>query len=223
MKELVEWKYFPTRAEWLKNRKNGLGGSDIAAVIGQNPFMSNTDLFEIKTGKKLQLDISENPRVAYGVNAEELLVKLFALDHPEKDAEHLGFNSVYNDKYPWALASLDGRTVELETLRDGVLEIKTTEIMRSDDWEKWNGRLPQSYYCQCLFYLAVTEFDYADLRAAIKYTSAEGDKRTTIRDYHIERSEVEGDIAYLMQKGAEFWESVQKEQRPGLILPELRG
>ena len=221
MKELVEWKYFPTRAEWLKNRKNGLGGSDIAAVIGQNPFMSNTDLFDIKTGRKEQPDISDKPFVAYGVSAEELLVKLFELDHPEKQAEHLGFNSVYNDKYPWALASLDGRTVELETLRDGVLEIKTTEIMRSDDWEKWNGRIPQNYYAQCLFYLAVTEFDYADLRAAIRYTSAEGDKRTTIRDYHIERSEVEGDIAYLMEQGAKFWEQVEKGISPSRILPDI--
>ena len=218
---MVEWKYFPTRSEWLKNRKNGIGGSDIAAVIGQNPFMSNTDLFDIKTGRKLQLDISDNPRVAYGVNAEELLVKLYDLDHPEKNAEHLGFNSVYNDKYPWALASLDGRTVEIETLRDGVLEIKTTEITRSDYWEKWNGKLPQNYYCQCLFYMAVTEFEYADLRAAIKYTSAEGDKRTTIRDYHIERSEVEDDIAFLMEEGAKFWERVEKGISPARILPDI--
>lgn len=218
---MVDWTYFPTRAEWLKNRKNGIGGSDIAAVIGANPFMSNTDLWEIKTGRREQSDISDLPRVAYGVNAEELLVKLFELDYPEKNAEHLGFNSVYNDKYPWALASLDGRTVEVESLRDGVLEIKTTEIMRSEDWEKWNGRLPQNYYTQCLFYLAVTEFEYADLRAAIKYTSAEGDKRTTIRDYHIERSEVEDDIAYLMEQGAKFWEKVEKDICPARILPEI--
>ena len=220
---MVNWSYFPTRADWLKNRKNGIGGSDIAAVIGQNPFMSNTDLFDIKTGRKEQADISDNPRVAYGVNAEELLVRLFALDHPEKQAEHLGFNCVYNDKYPWALASLDGRTVELETLREGVLEIKTTEITRSEDWEKWNGKLPQNYYCQCLFYMAVTEYDYADLRVAIKYTSAEGDKRTTIRDYHIERSEVEDDITYLMEQGAKFWERVEKGISPARILPELNG
>ena len=218
---MVEWKYFPNRAEWLANRRNGLGGSDIAAVIGQNPFMSNTDLFDIKTGRKEQADISDLPRVAYGVSAEELLVRLFALDHPEKDAEHLGFNSVYNDKYPWALASLDGRTVEVDTLRDGVLEIKTAEIMKAEDWEKWNGRLPQSYYCQCLFYMAVTEFEYADLRAAIKYTTTDGDKRTVIRDYHIERTEVEDDIAYLMEQGAKFWEQIEKGISPNRILPEI--
>lgn len=218
---MVEWKYFPNRAEWLANRRNGLGGSDIAAVIGQNPFMSNTDLFDIKTGRKEQTDISELPRVAYGVSAEELLVKLFALDHPEKQAEHLGFNSVYNDKYPWALASLDGRTVEVDTLRDGVLEIKTTEIMSAADWEKWNGRLPQNYYCQLVYYLAVTEFEYADLRAAIKYTTADGDRRTVIRDYHIERTEVEDDITYLMEQGRLFWEQIEKGISPNRILPEI--
>lgn len=218
---MVKWSYFPNREEWLKNRRHGIGGSDIAAVIGQNPFMSNADLFDIKTGRKQQADISENPRVAYGVSAEELLVKLFALDHPEKQAEHLGFNSVFNDKYPWALASLDGRTEEEDTFRNGVLEIKTTEIMKAEDWEKWNGRLPQNYYCQLVFYLAVTEFDYADLRAAIRYTAADGDRRTTIRDYHIERTEVEDDIAFLMEQGAKFWEQVEKGISPSRILPEI--
>lgn len=217
---MVTIEYFPNRQEWLNNRKNGLGGSDIAAVIGANPFMSNTELFDIKTGRKEQADISDLPYVAYGVSAEELLVKLFALDHPEKQTEHMGFNSFHNDKYPWAYASLDGRTEEEATFRNGVLEIKTTEIMRPEDWDKWNGRLPQQYFCQCLMYLAVTEYDYADLRAAIRYTVGD-EKRTCIRDYHIERSEVEEDIAYLMQKGAEFWEKVEKGIAPNRILPTI--
>ena len=103
---------FPNREEWLKNRRCGIGGSDIAAVIGANPFMSNIDLWEIKTGKKEQADISENPRVAYGVQAESHLRALFALDHPEYIVSYDEFNSVHNDKYPWALASLDGATME---------------------------------------------------------------------------------------------------------------
>ena len=218
---MVNWLFFPTRAEWLKNRKRGIGGSDIAAVIGQNPFMSNVDLWDIKTGKKQQPDLSDNPRVSYGVEAEKYLRELFALDHPEYAVQYAEFNSVYNDKYPWALASLDGLTTELETDRQGILEIKTTEIMSATDWDKWTDRIPQNYFCQTIFYMAVAECDYADLRAAIKYTAKEGDKRISIRDYHIERSEVEEDIAFLMEQGEKFWESVEKGISPARILPNI--
>ena len=212
---------FRNREEWLRNRKNGLGGSDIAAVIGANPWMSNVELWEIKTGKRQQADISEKPFVQYGHDAEEHIRALFALDHPELVVNYTDWNSWSNLSFPWAVASLDGWTTEIATLRRGVLEIKTSEIQRSTDWEKWEGGIPQQYFCQVLFYMAVIEADFADLRAAIRYTAKEGDKRTTIRDYHIERSEVEEDIAYLMEQGGKFWDQVENGIRPALLLPEI--
>ena len=213
---------FKTREKWLENRKNGLGGSDISAAIGVNPWMSNVDLWEIKTGRIQQADISELPFVQYGHDAEEHIRALFALDHPELEVNYSDWNSWTNEKYPWAVASLDGWTTEKETMRHGVLEIKTSEILRSTEWEKWDGGIPQQYYCQTIFYMAVIEADYADLRAAIRYTAREGDKRTTIRDYHIERSEVEEDIRYLMNAGEAFWtHNVLENRRPALILPEI--
>lgn len=218
---MVTVKTFNTREEWLENRRQGIGGSDIASVIGANPFMSNTELWEIKRGNTKPGDLSDNPRVMYGVKAEQYLRGLFMLDHPEYEVMYDEFNSVYNDRYPWALASLDGWTIEKETGRRGVLEIKTTEIMSATDWDKWTNGIPQNYFCQCLMYMAVTESQFADLRAAIKYTDKEGDKRTTIRDYHIERADVDDDINYLMFEGEKFWWQVEKGIRPGLILPNI--
>lgn len=213
---------FDSRKEWLEHRKNGLGGSDIAAVIGENPWMSNSELWEIKTGRRQQADIGDKEFVQYGHSAEEHIRELFRLDHPELIVRYADFNSWTNDRYPWAVASLDGWTGDVINNRKGVLEIKTTEIQRSKDWEKWDGGIPQQYYSQVLFYMAVIEADYADLRAAIRYTAREGDKRTTIRDYHIERSEVEEDIRYLMNAGEAFWtHNVLENRRPALILPEI--
>ena len=218
---MITVKTFNTREEWLANRRQGIGGSDIASVIGANPFMSNTELWEIKRGNTTPGDLSDNPRVMYGIKAEQYLRGLFILDHPEYEVMYDEFNSVYNDRYPWALASLDGWTIEKETNRRGVLEIKTTEIMSATDWDKWTEGIPQNYFCQVLFYMAVTDSQYADLRAAIKYTDKEGDKRTTIRDYHIERADVDDDINYLMFEGEKFWWQVEKGIRPGLILPNI--
>lgn len=219
---MVKFNFFSGREEWLQNRKNGLGGSDIAAVIGANPWMSNSELWEIKTGRKEQTDISEKAFVQYGHDAEEHIRALFALDHPELVVHYHDWNSWTNSEYPWAVASLDGWTTGSEDQRTGVLEIKTTEILRSEDWKKWEDKIPQQYFCQTLFYMAVIEADFADLRAAIRYTAKDGDKRTTIRDYHIERSEVEEDIRYLMNAGEAFWRfNVLEDRRPALILPEI--
>ena len=52
-----------TREQWLQERKKGIGGSDAAAVLGLNPYMTNVDLWKIKTGRKEQEDISEKPFV----------------------------------------------------------------------------------------------------------------------------------------------------------------
>ena len=73
--------------EWLGNR-SGIGGSDASAVLGLNPYKSNTELWEEKTGKRVPEDISHKDYVQYGHDAEPLLRKLFALDYPEYKVEY---------------------------------------------------------------------------------------------------------------------------------------
>ncbi len=40
------------KEEWLEERKNGIGGSDAATILGLNPYKTNIDLWEEKTGRK---------------------------------------------------------------------------------------------------------------------------------------------------------------------------
>ncbi len=60
---MIELKTFPSHEEWLVNRRNGIGGSEISAVIGENPYMSNVELWELKTGRRQAVDISQKPYV----------------------------------------------------------------------------------------------------------------------------------------------------------------
>ena len=39
--------------EWLAFRNTGIGGSDAAAVLGENPWKTNVELWEEKTGKSV--------------------------------------------------------------------------------------------------------------------------------------------------------------------------
>lgn len=217
--KMVTKHIFNSREEWIKNRSKAIGGSEISAVVGCNPYMDNVTLWEIKTGQRKADDISDKPYVQYGTQAEEHLRALFVLDFPQYKVMYEENNSFANDKYPFAQASLDG-WLEDANGRLGVLEIKTTEILRAGQREKWKDRIPQNYFCQVCFYMAVMEADFAVLKAQLK-TDFDGDVRLETRHYHIERGEVQEDIDYLMQKGAEFWEYVKSDTRPPLILPEI--
>lgn len=215
----VKMQVLKSREEWLQNRMNGLGGSEISAVLGLNPYMDNVTLWEQKTGRIKPENISDKPFIQYGTQAEMHLRGLFRLDYPQYQVEYVDNNSFRNSRFPWAQASLDGWLTDQDG-RKGILEIKTTEILNSMHKEKWHDRIPDNYYCQVLFYMAVVEADFAILKAQLK-TVFDGVPYLQTRHYHIERSEVQDDIDYIMQKGAEFWEYVKADKRPHLQFPEV--
>ena len=101
-----------------------------------------------------------------------------------------------------------------------MLEIKTTEILQSMQKERWNQQVPMNYYCQVLFYMAVMEADFAVLKAQLK-TVFDGVPYLQTKHYRIQREEAQDDMDYLMEKGAEFWQYVQRDERPPLVLPQI--
>lgn len=216
---MVEMTVLKSREEWLVNRRKGLGGSDCSAVIGFNPYKSNVDLWREKTGRTEQEDISDKPYVKYGTQAERYLRELFKLDYPQYKVDYVENNSFYNPKYPFARASLDGWMTD-DSGRKGVLEIKTTEILSAGQRAKWKDRIPDNYFCQVLFYMAVIEADFAVLKAQIK-TVIDGDVRLETKHYKIERSDVQEDIDYLMTACKDFWQYVKDDKEPPLVLPSL--
>lgn len=206
------------RQEWLANRTR-LGGSDAAAVVGMNPYITNVDLWEIKTGLSTQKDISDEPYVKYGTEAEQHLRELFKLDFPEYKLKYEENNMWVNDEYPFAHASLDGWLIDQDG-RCGIWECKTTNILQSMQKEKWNERIPDNYYIQLLHYFMVTNFDFAVLKAQLK-SEFNGNVYLQTKHYKIERADVLDDIKYLADAEAKFWEQVQKKERPALLLPEI--
>ena len=195
---------YRSRKGWLDNR-TGIGGSDAACILGLNPWTTNLDIFNYKTGRDKAPDISKKEAVNFGHDAEASIRRLYALDHPDYKVNYKPNNSWTNDAYPFAQASLDGWLNDKDN-RLGILEIKTTEIQRDRDWDKWKGSIPQNYYIQVLHYMMILEASFTELRAYIKYTT-QGEKRVAIRDYHIERADVEEDIDYLMTKEKECTEN----------------
>lgn len=207
--------------QWHLERAKGIGASEASAIIGMNPYMSNVDLWRIKTGRKKAADISSDAHVTYGHAAEGPLRELFALDYPQYEVEYRGaYDLVRNKDYPFILATLDGRLIERDTGRLGVYEGKTTEILKSMQKEKWYNGIPNNYYCQVIHQLIATEFDFTILNAQLKRVYG-WEVKTETRRYIIERSEVKDDIEYLMEQEINFWEKyVKRDIEPPLILPD---
>lgn len=216
---MVEMIQLGDRSEWLEARKNRIGGSDAACIVGMNPYRTNVELWEIKTGRVEAEDISDKPYVKYGSEAEKHIRELFKLDFPQYKVSYVEDNMWLNDKYPFAHASLDG-WLEDEQGRKGILEIKTTNILQSMQKEKWKNRIPDNYYIQVLHYLMVTEFDFAVLKSQLKY-DYDGDIMLTTKHYKIEREEVQEDLEFLEKAERRFFECIKEDRQPNLVLPVI--
>lgn len=215
----VEMHKCKNHASWLKNRSKYIGGSDVACILGYNPWKTNLQLYREKVGLVEAPDLSGNAAVEYGTKAEEHIRALFQLDHPELEVSYVPYNSWHNSKYPFAACSLDGWSAEKETGRKGILEIKTACITSKQQASKWkDNHIPDNYYCQILFYLGVTEWQFVDLRASLKYAFPNSDVYSVMKDYHVERTEVEQDIEIIMQAATAFAERLRKGEEPPLLL-----
>ena len=205
---------------WLEERMKSIGASDAAAVIGQSPYMTNEQLWELKTRRRQPKDLSENPFIQYGKSAEPHLRALFSLNFPQYEVIYDQYGIVRNPDYLFISATLDGVLVDRETRSRGVLEIKTTEIMRSGQWDDWNGKIPQHYYIQCLHQLLASDGDFVILMAQIRWRKGD-DLNITIRHYQINRADVAEDLKNLLKSEIEFWECVSQDKRPNMRLPQI--
>lgn len=208
-----------SREEWMWARSDTIGGSDAAAIFGMNPYCSNVELWEIKTGRRQAEYIGDKPYIQYGTQAERHLRGLFRLDFPQYRVEYAENNLWTNDKYPWAHYSADGWMYD-ESGRLGILEIKTTEILRSVQKEKWNDRIPDNYYIQVLHGMLVMEADFAILKAQLK-TEFDGIPYLQTKHYPIDRAEVAQDLEILADSERNFAEYLKGDTPPALILPEI--
>lgn len=184
------------REEWLALRKQYIGGSDAAAVVGMNPWVSPYSLWAEKSG--LVPSFEGNLITEVGTYLEEFVAKKFE-EETGKKVRRCNL-SMINDRYPWAIANVD-RLIIGE--RAG-LEIKTTSSLLTKKFK--NGEFPEQYYCQCVHYLAVTGLERWYLAVLV------GNRELKI--FCIERDEDE--IAALMEAEREFDGRI-KENRPPTV------
>ena len=196
-----------------------MGGSTVAAALGYSPFKKPDQVYDEMINLIERKDISNKPQIKYGKEAEKYITSLFALEYPQYRVETHPYDILYDPEHPWRRASLDGELFIED--KKGVLEVKTTTLRMKADLAKWTGQIPVYYLVQILWYLGITDYDFAILKAHIQmtnYDDFEMFRKTFDRHYYIDRSEYEGQIRKLQLDGDDFIDHVIKRQRPDAVL-----
>lgn len=205
---------YNNREEWLANRIKSIGASEVASAIGLSPWMSQEELWEIKTGRREPKDLSTNSRVIFGQQAEGLIRDLYALEHPEYEIEYHPYRVYYNEDAPFLTATLDGELIRIADGIKGVYEGKTAEVGKKVQWEEWKNKIPTNYYCQLCqqLYCVGEEYQFSVLNAKLKRLNGDSE----IRSYEFKREEMEEDIRLIVDEAKRFWKYVQDDKRPPL-------
>ena len=212
---MIKYTDYLNKKTWLMARQKTLGASEIGIACGISRFKSISDLWEEKTGRRQVDDLSENERVHYGTEAEQYLRALFVLKHEkEYKVEYFPYRVYYNDEEPYLTSTLDGLITRLS---DGVMggwECKTVLVQSKRTFEDWDNRIPEIYYCQILQQMFTAGLDFVVLNAELRFP----DNNAEIREYLIERANVENDIKWVVKKGHEFWWYVLNDKRPPITM-----
>lgn len=182
------------KATWLEHRRHSIGGSDAAAIVGLNDYASPYSVWAEKTGRLPEKE--DNEAMRQGRDFEEYVASRFteATGKKVRRNNHI----IQCTEYPYAHANVDRIIVG----EDAGLECKTTSVMNLKKFK--NGSYPESYYVQCVHYMAVT--------GAQKWYLAVLVLNTEFMWFEIERDEDE--IKALMEAEAEFWKYVEADRPP---------
>ncbi|WP_319403233.1 lambda-exonuclease family protein [uncultured Anaeromusa sp.] len=184
--------------DWIETRKNGIGGSDVAAVLGISKYKSPIALWLEKTGMVEPEDLSEKESVYWGNTLEEVVAKEFERRTGKKVKRRNAI--LFHPKHSYMFANVDRLVVG----EKAGLECKTAGWRQESRWE--GDEVPDEYYLQCQHYLAVTGLKKWYIAVLI------GGQIFVWKE--IPRNEEI--IRMLIEKEADFWSLVETRTRPAI-------
>lgn len=138
------------RTEWLKLRRQGIGGSDAPVIMGASPWKTVMDLWLEKTGE-YTIEDEDNERMYWGRILEDIVAQEFVRRTGIKVRKCNRL--LTHPRHKWMIGSVDRLIVG----EKAGLEIKTANTFAAEDW---NGGIPEYYYPQVQHYIEVCQADY---------------------------------------------------------------
>jgi putative phage-type endonuclease len=197
----------------IEFRKTGVGGSDVAAIWGINPYKQAIDVFYDKVGPEVAAD--------HGYQAEK--VGGFAIDRGNIFEAPVGElytkitgNKLRNSnimhrhaKYPWLIANLDKKIQGVKKL----LEIKTVSAFMAREWgPPGTDQVAEYYTTQPHHYMLVLDYPAAELAAMIGMDD--------LRIYEFERDSEMDEL--IIETTHDFWHNNVLKCIPPDIDPDVK-
>lgn len=179
--------------DWLGYRRQGIGGSDVAAIMGVSPFATLRDLYNDKCGNPDVIQTEDNwVAKEVGHRLEDLVAKIFAYKTGYKV---FAVRKLFRHPFHSFMQANVDFFVELPDGSIAILECKTTNY---NSKEKWNdGAVPVNYEWQCRHYMAVMNLNCAYIACLYGNNENEFVYRRIDRDEVIE--------ADMIEMEAHFW------------------
>lgn len=198
------------RDRWLEERRKGIGGSDISALLGLNPYRTPYQLWLEKTGRG-DGEASNAEAMYWGRVLEDAVARRYS-ELTGRRVQRVNQTLRLADTV--ALANIDRAVINpqiakrVRVLEDGhslttdrILECKTAHALaqsRSEDWgEEGTDEVPESYWLQVQWYLGISGAEVGDLAVLF------GGQKHLIYTIEADR-EIFSD---LLAKAQEWWEA----------------
>ena len=148
------------KQEWLRERKKYLGGSDLGAIAGLNPYRTALDVYLDKTSDDIRCETS--PAMRWGTLLEDTIAKEYA-EVTGYDVE-IEPNTIYHPEYEFLGANID----RWADNKRRILECKTASFLKAKEWgDLGTDQIPESYLLQVAYYAAICDVPKVDIAVLI--------------------------------------------------------
>ncbi len=196
------------RAEWLEQRKKGIGGSDAATVClkvvykGKPYEKTIIDLYNEKLGA--EQPESKSIAMDLGNILEPYVCERFISENPEWELQR-SVDAIHPE-YDFIRGSFDGILTHKETGEKAILEVKTADSTMK---AKWDDQIPVNYYLQQQHYLMFPQFEFKRSFTAVLFGNREYDQYEVPRDESLQKEMI--NVHYIP-----FWNCVKSATPPPL-------
>ena len=192
-----------TKSQFHAERQTGLGGSDLGAILGLNPYRTPFEVWREKSGRAEPFE--GNLQTRFGSYAEEFVAREYC-DRTGRQVQR--YNTLLRHPAAPLLGHIDRLVVpegakrashQREIRTDLGLEAKTAHalaISRNGDWgEPGTDAVPASYLIQCQAYMLLTGCAHWDL--AVLFGNSD------FQIYHLHQDQELGE--YIVEEASRWW------------------
>jgi len=193
-----------TREQWKQDRKKGIGGSDISAILGLNPYKTAYDVWLDKTGRDIEEPDNEN--IVAGHILEDAVAKMAEHKYNISVMDESSGDELYIHPDHEIIRGTPDRFYTDHSKPHGfggIMEIKTTQkkIQSAED-------IPKMWITQLVYYLGLIKAHSKteeELYGCIGYIHS-GRFLAFNAEFYEYNEKMQNLFDYMVEQALDFWE-----------------